>query len=1005
MNRNPMHAPHNFLRRLAQGAEERPDHPVLILFDTTGQEQRFTYFRLYEDALAYATWLDTLELTPGDVVLLAFDHGYELVQAFFGACYAGMLPLVYPYVSAHLATALYGQGLELACTGLDVGAVLTDAQNAEKLNDRAGAARALIQCFPEDGDWSSRPVRPVEVGDWAYLQLTSGTSGLPKAIIVGHDPLSRYFAAFEAALDAHPNDVNVIWVPFFHDMGLTSLLFAVQQGSQLVSMPPELFIRRPLTYLEAMSHYGATLSWMPNFGFAHIVRRVDPAHLRGIDLSSLRVWLNGAELILPETVSAVCQLLAPCGLPPGTIVAGYGLAECMSAVTFGRPGIGLRTDHVSAALLHNEQRAEPGDGAEQSPTIDLVGCGYPLPSVEVAVLDDSGTALAERQVGQIGVRGPTLFSGYYRQPELTARSYQDGWLLTGDLGYLAGGELFVCGRSKDVIISGGANINPEMIEQVVMDVDGARVRRAASFGVTDPQLGSEAPVVVIELRKELAPAELHAQSSALRRRVRAELGVQLGDVRCVPAGWIGLTTSGKTMRGAVRKKYLAAGYRPELPGMALLRAAGADPTLLEQALCALVGDMLGMEAVQGDDNFFDLGGDSLAALRFILSVEEATGKQVPAEFFQKATAASLARLLVGETATAPAILPASAAVSTSQSSTDRSLQARLLRLHALPRSLRNRVRRRIEDWALRRPYFEGVDWLVRWYRHTWVQSLFYPRESHLVRQFAESMKTSGSQVGEEIALSLTGNVILNRLALAGRKDGQRDAQLSIEELLKVLDGPFAESPKSPYVTVTGAHHLSRALHAGSGVIVAGVHSPMRIAVQAYLSSIGVPLLLLSKQSYLERARRMQLDTANGLPVARAALAKEAYEVLSQGGLVGIAGDEQNPLHGIPVVIGDRIHTLTPGFAELAAGAGATVLSIHAALLADGRVQIEISPPLVWERGQGHSQAIESLVQAYGQVQTDAWRRIPSAVSKEIMAQHLACPQVDGLHPAPEAGRT
>ncbi|WP_371879049.1 phosphopantetheine-binding protein [Candidatus Chloroploca mongolica] len=518
--------------------------------------------------------------------------------------------------------------------------------------------------------------------------------------------------------------------------------------------------------------------------------------------------------------------------------------------------------------------------------------------------------------------------------------------------------------------------------------------------MADATLGTELPVLVCELRGNPGDEEQARLTEQVRERVLAELDVALADV-CFARGLVERTTSGKVARSATRENYLAAGYRPQPPTTALSPTLLANPVALEVALLALAGQMIGVSNLGPHDNLFVTGADSLMMLRLVLAVEEQCEVGVPTEFFREPTVAHLVRLLAGEhlTAATPAVTPpiTDAPAQPTVPRRPAAHPARRLARHlrATPQRMRVQVRSIFEAHAFRQTYFEGIQWLLNWCGRSWVQALLYPQESRLVRRFAESMGTPVGRVDREVRLSLASDVILRGYITETRshaKTGQPKSVL-ITELVEALQSEPESSQSCQFFSVDGLGHLTQAIQTGNGVIAVGVHSPTRYAIWHYLPFWSVPQTALSRQDYQRRIQSLHLYGNHVWGAARSTAARDALKTLAQGGLVFIAGDEQNAEKGVPVTIGNRLHRLTPGFAELALISGASIVPIYTTLLRDGRICILISPPLVWKHSRNRNKEIEAIMCAYGRVQTETWRQMPSEVSKGIMAQHLRQPVI------------
>jgi fatty-acyl-CoA synthase len=318
---------------------------------------------------------------------------------------------------------------------------------------------------------------------------------------------------------------------------------------RLVLGAPQDFLASPLRWMEWLSHYGGTATAGPNFSYVLAARALRNAS--GIDLSPLRVALNGAEPVDPDSVDRFTAQAAAHGMNPGAIFPAFGMAEVMIGGSFPKPGRGLVTDCVDRRVLETERYAAPVDATvENARRLALLGPA--VPGLELRICDpDTSELRSEREVGELQIRGTSVTPGYYNRPDATEELFIDGWLRTGDLAYLLGGELVVCGRIKDVIIVGGRNVFPEDVERAVADVDGVRAGNVIAFGI-DSRRGKEGLVVVAETKSPDTDATL----ALVKERVREAIGIPAKEVVLVPAGTLPKTSSGKLQRGLCKQRYL-----------------------------------------------------------------------------------------------------------------------------------------------------------------------------------------------------------------------------------------------------------------------------------------------------------------------------------------------------------------------------------------------------------------------------------------------------------------
>jgi acyl-CoA synthetase (AMP-forming)/AMP-acid ligase II len=390
----------------------------------------------------------------------------------------------------------------------------------------------------------------------AYIQYTSGSTGRQKGVMLSHRAILNFIRSYAASLDIRPQDVIVNWPPLYHDLGLFSgIVLPLTTGTPLVLMSPFKWVRNPKALLEAIQRHGGTHCIFPNFGLNHTLRSVKDQDLKELDLSTLRFVGLGGEPILYKSIKDFLDFFKAFGLAATAIKPGYGMAENTLAATVTKIEDEVSVDWVDVRSLYDKRMAVPADSSQMG-SIPVVSCGLPLDGVDVSIVNSSKTHLPERSVGEIAIRTGFLFSGYHQNPELTDKVMHDGWYYTGDIGYLAKGHLFVCGRKKDLIIKGGQNIHPEDLENVANSVFGIKPGRAVAFGIDDTRTGSERIVMVCELAAGIRKEERGNLGRELRRRVFHELYVSLSEIRFVESGWIVKTYNGRMVRSANRMKYL-----------------------------------------------------------------------------------------------------------------------------------------------------------------------------------------------------------------------------------------------------------------------------------------------------------------------------------------------------------------------------------------------------------------------------------------------------------------
>ncbi|MGC4000361.1 MAG: AMP-binding protein [Anaeromyxobacter sp.] len=508
---------------------------------------------------------------PGDRVAIVLRTEPAFLDAFLGAWLCGAVPVpLYPPVrlgrleeyAAATARMVQVSGARVIVTGGGTRQLLGPV--VERARPALGALEAARLL-----DGTARlalPARPEATG---LVQFSSGSTVDPKPVALSHGALRAMTDALVAATDPDARDVMVSWLPLYHDMGLIGcLLSAMVYPGPLVLIAPEHFLARPALWPRAVARHRGTLSAAPSFAFAYVADRVRPADLEGCSLSSWRRVLDGAEPISGQALRRFAAHLAPHGLDPRALLPVYGLSEAALAVTFARPGAPLTGRRIDPVRLARDGEVAPG-GRE------VLSVGQPVPGVEVAVRDRAGQPCPEGRLGRLFVRGPALMDGYLGDPEATARALRGGWLDTGDLGFVADGELYVHGRAKDVVIVRGANHAPEEFEAPLAGVPGLRPGCAVALGFTPPQ-GGEGLLVLAERAREVDGGEpAQALEERIRRAVAAATGVVPDEVRLLAPGTLPRTSSGKLRRAEALRRFQAGQLTPPRPATALRVALAA----------------------------------------------------------------------------------------------------------------------------------------------------------------------------------------------------------------------------------------------------------------------------------------------------------------------------------------------------------------------------------------------------------------------------------------------
>jgi acyl-CoA synthetase (AMP-forming)/AMP-acid ligase II/1-acyl-sn-glycerol-3-phosphate acyltransferase len=532
---------------------------VTFLADGDRDERRLTYAELETRALAVAAALARRGLLPGDRVLVMLPTGLDFIETFFGIALAGMVAVpVYPPARLtrleHYLRTLASIAETSSCRAAVLDERLVPLVGKHlTFNGQHLVTDAELRAAREPG----RPY-PLEASSPAFMQFTSGTTSQPRGVLLLHHQLSAQLEAYCQALRVARGEVVVSWLPLYHDLGLVGMVLAsLQVGAHLVLLSPTDFLLEPMRWLRAIHRYRGIHTAAPNFAYQLCVRKCTPERLRaeGIDLASLENAGMGGEPVSWTTVERFRAHFAPFGFKGEVLNPCYGLAENTLVATGHRRGEPLRTVVVSrAALQANEVREPSGDGDLAT----LVGNGRPFPGMAVRVVAAGGGDLGERAIGEVWVRSPSLAAGYFGDREATDAAFveHDGarWLRTGDLGFEAGGDLFICGRKKDLMIVRGRNYHPQDLELVAGSVPGIRVGNVVAFSIDRGEGQGEAAIVVAEVdgRASRAPEDVRRE---LGEAIASAFQLALEDVVLLPSGSIPKTSSGKLQRGLVKEAY------------------------------------------------------------------------------------------------------------------------------------------------------------------------------------------------------------------------------------------------------------------------------------------------------------------------------------------------------------------------------------------------------------------------------------------------------------------
>jgi fatty-acyl-CoA synthase len=558
------------LGEVLKGYAEVDPHRVHVqLYLEDDSVRPLTYGQLFSRSLAVAGKLVDRGLKPGQTVAIMLPTSLDFFFSFFGTLLAGCIPVpIYPPFRVDRLEEYAGrQSRSLVNAEVRLLITFRRAEKLARLLQPAIPSLMAVANFEEFGlnEWVDLPLRagsfevegmcPVRAEDIALIQYTSGSTGDPKGVVLTQGNMMANIRAIGAGINVQKTDKAVSWLPLYHDMGLIgSWLAALYFGVPIAILSPLAFLSRPERWLWAIHHHRATISPAPNFAYELCARRIDERAIEGLDLSCWRAALNGAEPVSSDTLSRFTERFKRYGFSPNAFLPVYGLAESSVALTFPAPGKPPRIDRIQRERFQREGIAHSCESIDPS-GLRFVSVGRALPGHEIRIVDEDGRPLDERIQGEIQFRGPSTMQGYFMNREATRAVFRGDWVLTGDLGYTADGELFVTGRSKDLIIKGGRNLYPQEIEELTAAVPGVRRGCVAAIGIKDEVLGTERLVIVAETREQ-ATQRKDDLIAAIVAKIDMQMGVPPDQVVLVPPQTVPKTSSGKIRRDACKRMLL-----------------------------------------------------------------------------------------------------------------------------------------------------------------------------------------------------------------------------------------------------------------------------------------------------------------------------------------------------------------------------------------------------------------------------------------------------------------
>lgn len=555
------------LQRIAEQAPA--DRGYSFLEDDGVKSQFFSFTDLAMMASRFGAALIRHGLKKGDRVALIIPEQKTFAFSFLGAMHAGMIPVpVFPPQGLG-AFNHYLERVRHILIKADVKMILTDDSIKKVLGSLLSKSLRLIISEKDlHVDETGMDLNSNASDKLAFIQFTSGSTKTPRGVSVLHSNLSAHAQCimFEG-LKVTPEDRGCTWLPFYHDMGLIGcILTPIVSATPVDFLPPLLFLKRPEVWLRHITQQKGSISFGPNSAYAHCVKRIKPSDMEELDLSTWRVAGCGAEPIHLSTLTDFTEKFQAVGFRKEAFLPTYGLAEATLAVTFAhldRPPMG---DSIQVEDMTEKGLATPALQGEKH-RVTFVNCGKVFSGHELRIIDKKGNPCPERQIGEIVTRGPSITSGYFNDVPASSKTFRDGWLYTGDLGYLVNQDLYVCDRIKDLIIVLGKNYYPSDLESAASSVVGVRKGCVAAFSVSSPE--NEYGRVVVCTETRLTPNHYEELKEKIQKRILLDIGLRIDDAVMLSAGTLPKTSSGKIQRHACMERYLSNTLHPVKKGTSL----------------------------------------------------------------------------------------------------------------------------------------------------------------------------------------------------------------------------------------------------------------------------------------------------------------------------------------------------------------------------------------------------------------------------------------------------
>jgi len=544
--------------RWCENADKSPDSVAIVHWQAGSPPRRWTRGELVRAAELFATALTSSGIAKGDVCAIIARHNSLLYPLYLGCVCAGAIPAILAYPNPRLHPEKFREGLQGMSQRSGLDWILTERALEEILRPLIGNSTIKGLEFPLEDDkaLTATPGSPSVArccgSDPLLLQHSSGTTGLQKPVLLSHRAVLEHVTEYGKFLGISQEDKVASWLPLYHDMGLIATFhLPLALGIPTILIDPFEWVLAPSLLLEVISGEQATLTWLPNFAFSMMADKIHEDDLEGIALDSCRMVVNCSEPVRHRDQEKFYQRFASRGLKRVALSSCYAMAEMTFAVTQTPPGREPTTLAIDAQGFSRGVARPPGDAMVRK---ICVSSGELLPGCHIRVVDDEGNDIEDGRVGEIWIKSPSMFDGYRNYPEKTAAALREGWYLSGDLGFTTGGDYFIVGRKKDVVIVAGNNIYPEDVEVVMNDLPGVIPGRVVAFGEEDPELGSERLSVIAE-----TPLTEEVERRQLRRAIiEAGMGIDISiaNVYLVPPRFLVKSSAGKPSRWANKETAL-----------------------------------------------------------------------------------------------------------------------------------------------------------------------------------------------------------------------------------------------------------------------------------------------------------------------------------------------------------------------------------------------------------------------------------------------------------------